>query len=566
MARLIPKCSVDDIKLKPERDVARALVEQLPHDCIVYHSYPWLKPDRNDKSGKDVLKEGEADFIIVLPAIGVLVLEVKGGIVSYNSSDHTWFREKSDGKKEQLRKDPFRQASGNMHCLVNKVRKDSFLGQADLPFAYGYCVVFPDCNYAGPMPPGADNAVVLTASDLEFLGRRIPDALKKWSRIDPPKPLTGTEFNGVVSALSPSFNLIPVLFRRIEDQDERLFRMTEDQSRVLDYIQKHKRVAIEGVAGSGKTLLAKAQAQRFARQGLRTLLLCYNKALAQWLDSSVPEQFDGYITVKHFHGLCNEFCLKHGITFNVPAENREVFWRAKAPELFYDAIGLSTDRYDAVVIDEGQDFLPNWWLPVEMLQKDENGPFYLFFDPAQNLYAGEQFTIPDLGEPICLPTNCRNTKKIAETCGRIGGFSIPVRDIAPTGDATVIEVAAAGNGQAALCEKIVQEWTGRGGLKPSQVAILDPHNLHNSSLRGRKSMAGVNLTDNLDLWADNKGILFSTIRSFKGLEADAIVILDVPVPGSLQYFNRSDLYVAASRAKHLLVVVALDERVKDFLT
>ena len=79
-------------------------------------------------------------------------------------------------------------------------------------------------------------------------------------------------------------------------------------------------------------------------------------------------------------------------------------------------------------------------------------------------------------------------------------------------------------------------------------------------------MAGVNLTDNLDLWADNKGILFSTIRSFKGLEADAIVILDVPVPGSLQYFNRSDLYVAASRAKHLLVVVALDERVKDFLT
>ena len=34
-----------DISLKPERDVACALVDQLPSDCIVYHSYPWLKED-----------------------------------------------------------------------------------------------------------------------------------------------------------------------------------------------------------------------------------------------------------------------------------------------------------------------------------------------------------------------------------------------------------------------------------------------------------------------------------------------------------------------------------------
>ena len=49
MARLIPTLPVDDIPLKPERDVARALVEKLPNDCIVYHSYPWLRPERNDR-------------------------------------------------------------------------------------------------------------------------------------------------------------------------------------------------------------------------------------------------------------------------------------------------------------------------------------------------------------------------------------------------------------------------------------------------------------------------------------------------------------------------------------
>ena len=46
MARLIPNIEIDDISLKPERDVARALVELLPNDCTVYHSYPWLRLER----------------------------------------------------------------------------------------------------------------------------------------------------------------------------------------------------------------------------------------------------------------------------------------------------------------------------------------------------------------------------------------------------------------------------------------------------------------------------------------------------------------------------------------
>ena len=79
MAHLIPTLSVEEIDNKPERDVARALLEQLPNHVIVYHSYPWLRPDRNDRSKKTTLKEGEADFLILWPELGLLVLEVKGG-------------------------------------------------------------------------------------------------------------------------------------------------------------------------------------------------------------------------------------------------------------------------------------------------------------------------------------------------------------------------------------------------------------------------------------------------------------------------------------------------------
>lgn len=69
MARLIPKIPLDEIALKPERDVAQALIEQLPPDSVVYHSYPWLKPDQNIR-GNTILREGEADFVIVMPDLG----------------------------------------------------------------------------------------------------------------------------------------------------------------------------------------------------------------------------------------------------------------------------------------------------------------------------------------------------------------------------------------------------------------------------------------------------------------------------------------------------------------
>ena len=74
MANLVPKISVDEIENKPERDVARMLVDQLPSQVTIFHSYPWLRPDRHDRTGKVTLKEGEADFLILWPELGFLVL------------------------------------------------------------------------------------------------------------------------------------------------------------------------------------------------------------------------------------------------------------------------------------------------------------------------------------------------------------------------------------------------------------------------------------------------------------------------------------------------------------
>ena len=556
MARLIPKTAIEDISNKPERDVAKVLVEQLPENNIVYHSYPWLRADRGAR-GSTVLQEGEADFVVVIPEIGFLILEVKGGEIDYDATDHLWFRKLPNGATREI-KDPFEQAGKNMHHLKDEIAKYSFAAEKRVPCAYGYAVVFPDCNYTGSVPPGADGSIILSADDLPFLSRRIPEIMRKCSRQAKPKPMSKKELDSIVKALSPVFNLLPVLFRRIEEQEERLFRLTEEQMNMLNFLQNHDRAAIEGVAGSGKTLLAMAQAQRFADKSLNTLLLCYNRALADWLEASLPEQYQGRITITNFHRLCRQHCLGAGIPFKVPSGDGQSFWKHKAPELFVDALSQSDKQFDAVVVDEGQDFFSDWWMPLEMIVP-KDGPFYVFYDPSQNLFVGDDLTIPGVGKPFHLPTNCRNTRRIAATCSRVRGVEIPVKKDAPEGDETIIEVATTPKRQLQLCQQFVGEWLGKGKLKPSQIVIQGPNVLKNSSLSGTTNIRNTPIIESLESWKSNEGILYATIRSFKGLEADAVIIIDVPRPDSLPYFTSADFYVACSRAKHLLVILPTAE-------
>lgn len=92
MAILIPRKKPSSIDLAPERKVAEVLCNQLPDDIKVFHSYP---------SDREVIREGEADFVIVHPRYGIAVIEVKGGHMFYNSEEGRcvplWFKASSEG-------------------------------------------------------------------------------------------------------------------------------------------------------------------------------------------------------------------------------------------------------------------------------------------------------------------------------------------------------------------------------------------------------------------------------------------------------------------------------------
>ena len=565
MPRLIPKVPIDRMPIAPERDVARALMAQLPQDAIVYHSYPWLRPERNDRTGNVTLREGETDFVIVLPTHGMLVLEVKGGAITYSPDERAWFRQLDNGSLRAIT-DPFEQVRRNTHFLKERVAS-KIPGNRDdkLPFAYGYAVVFPDCDYQGPAPPGAEPVIIFSARDLERLDSRVRAALTEWSQRKPPVGVDQSSLEAIQKGISPTFQLLPVLFRKVAEQDEKLFRLTEEQMRLLDVLSNHERAAIEGVAGSGKTLLAKAQAQRFADQGKRTLLVCFNRALADWLEDSNPESYADRIVVSNFHKLCADFCRRAGIHFAPPLKNAENFWKEQAPGLLMDALDKLPDRFDAVVVDEGQDFYPDWWLPLEMINAgSDRGPMYVFYDPAQNLFVKGEQSMPALGAPFTLKTNCRNTQRIAAACGDIIGREIPIHPEAPEGAKPTVVVAAGHQEQVEAARRYLDEWIRVGNLSARQVAILCPNAMEKSALWDANGLGTQRLTENLDVWRRGDAVLFSTVRAFKGLEADAVIMLGVPKPDSVPYFTQADFYVAASRAKHLLTVIATVEGIVKF--
>ncbi|MCL1599812.1 MAG: NERD domain-containing protein, partial [Actinomycetia bacterium] len=129
-----------------ERPVYGAL-EKLPDPWRVFHSVAWQSL-RNGRQG-----DGEADFVLIHPSHGLIVIEAKGG--SIQITDGEWF---TSGKGGLARIDPFEQAVSSKHALVNYL-KDSI---PDLPWIEsGHAVWFPEIKVDGDLSAAAPDELIL---------------------------------------------------------------------------------------------------------------------------------------------------------------------------------------------------------------------------------------------------------------------------------------------------------------------------------------------------------------------------------------------------------------------
>ena len=350
---------------------------------------------------------GKADFVITHPELGLLALEVKGGRIAYDPRTKRWTQTGHSGTHD-LDEDPFHQAKGAMHSLVRILQGRP--GWERWQPSYGFGLAFPDGRYERPAHPGAPVEIVIDRSDLARLAERVPEVMRTWSR--PGRRFGAEGMEAVSMALGFRVEIRTPLKLRFDEEDKKIVELTSDQAWVLAFVLHRRRAAVTGPAGSGKTLLAISVAKQTRRRRSPNAAHVLQPDWASiW--PSVGD-VDG-IDVATFHQLCAQMAREAGI--ELPPEDAEPsspYFEHRLPEALAEAAARLGPRYDAIVVDEAQDFREWWWPALLSLHTDpEAGPLYVFADDNQNLYGG---TLPvdeeDRVGPIAL--NLRNTKEIGE--------------------------------------------------------------------------------------------------------------------------------------------------------
>ena len=331
--------------------------------------------------------------------------------------------------------------------------------------------------------------------------------------------------------------------------------MTGQQFMVLDMMNRERKAIVFGCAGSGKTLLALEKARRLANEGNSVLFTCYNARLAEWIaDWWNPA---AGIEVSHFHKLCSDIAREAGI--DIPPVESDVvqgdeafFFGEVLPQALVDASETLGPLFDVIIADEGQDFMSNWWLALESLQRGSNlDIFYIFCDDNQSIYRGRENDYPFASPSITLTQNCRNTQEIHSLVDKYYEGTQDILSIGPAG--RPVEFVSAGNASTMRrsLKSTVHRLINDQMIPPEQLVVLTPLSSQKSSLSEGEQLGNFELT-----WKRSSGgnlIHCSTIHSFKGLEKPVIIAVE------LDQIHPSEVaalgYVAFSRAQNHLVVI-----------
>ena len=589
MAHLIPEnlASRSDIPARI-RSVAAALRDQLPDDTTV-----WLEhADPRDQlalelAGADSgMGQSEAYLAVALPWHGLLLVDVlKGG-------------QRALAKHELPGIDPDL-VSRAIERLIEANRPVlERLDERGIP-AVPVCVA-PDVDSEAADFSGRPAPPVLFSDDLNRLETAVADLFERHGFADGVLSNSGTvTHKAIQAALHPECVIKDdreppeqgrLVLRQIFDPDD--FQTIK----VLDRSQEQRarwmgdgyRV-VKGVAGSGKTLVLLSRARLIARgwPQWQVLLTCFNRVLADELGRQLKSLRN--VTVKNIDRL----------PYDLRDEVRHRAAKLKLPDgSDYDGrIAVSLDYlraneeaalFDAVLVDESQDFdEPRLELAWRLLKPDRSH-FVVARDEAQNVYRRPPWIPPETsgrGRTSILDQNYRNTEEILRTALALldGGDGqdrtgdpetadviIPPRSALRRGEPPEPIYTSSSDEVRVACDRIKGLIT--GGIRPNDIAVLcGDRDLQARYAAGlsRRAVPNINLA-----YRENRRtvgqeaidrVLIASLRLLKGLEFPYVFLsgLSEIALGDEAHDDttiRRALYVAMTRATtHLIVMVSGDE-------
>lgn len=588
MAVLIPALGACAHRMTTgEKRLAERLEHKLDDDYMLWYDVP-VGP-----------KQTHPDFVIIHPRRGILILETKDWhLETIKKATREYWEIAPDGKPKVVI-NPLAQAR---HCaiqVVNALERDAQLIHPDGPhkgklaFPWGHGVVFTRITRKQFDDAGLGEAIephyVICRDEMtegveaeafqQRLWEMFPHAFGKAISMPQLERVRWIMFPEVrVAPQGTLFNDdaddLPDIMRVMDLQQEQLARSLGDGHRV-----------IHGVAGSGKTMLLGYRAEYLAKATASkpVLVLCYNEPLAVKLDAIFAAKgLADRVHARNFHKWCRQQLVTYGQT--IPSQGPQMF------DQMVDNVIRGVDRkqipsgqYQAVLLDEGHDFQPEWFKLVTQMVDPETNSLLVLYDSAQNIYGRSKSKthkfsfrsvgIQAVGRTTILKINYRNTKQILQTANLVAAEFLTPDAQDEDGTPLVQPVSCGREGQAPLIVRLPNqrdEATKIAELLASahqeghawgDMAILcRRHAVMEDCARALKSRGLPHKVRSRsgDFDPLHDSIKVMTMHASKGLEFPVVALAgtgQMPEEGEDAQDEARLFYVAATRATQKLVVM-----------
>ncbi|WP_202977026.1 nuclease-related domain-containing DEAD/DEAH box helicase [Ornithinimicrobium flavum] len=533
-ARLIPAEPV--FVNNAEGEVCERLVRNLGDDDVVLANLRLT----------DHHQDHEADLVVLMPGAGLVVVEVKGGSVEVDG-DGRWSQH---GGGRSRRIDPVGQARRSKHALREYVQADPrWRDSSRTRVRWAHTVVTPYSSVPDDFSlPDCGRDMIHGREDQPHLAQRVR-AVARSQETNWREP-TRDDVDLVVEILSGRSLMVRDVVAESDDREARADRLTQEQAMILSVTRLLHRVEVRGGAGSGKTVLAMAQAKQLTRgfagqKPQRVALLCYSIGLGEWFNRA----FEGELRKSRpaFIGRFEELARAWGAQIHADRNDSD-FWEKELPARMAELADELPEgkKFDAIIVDEAQDFAEDWWVPLLAALKDpDEGGLYVYSDENQKVF--ERFGRPPVAlVPLVLDHNLRNTRQIAESFGPLA----PMRMRPLGGEGPQVRfVQASAHDALGVADDEVEALLDDGW--PTQhVALITTGSRHpeQTSRQEQLEQEGYWRT----FW-ESDDVFYGHVLGCKGLERRAVVLC-VNEDGTRDR-SRERLYVGLSRATDQLVVV-----------
>lgn len=528
-------------KSEGEKAVYGYLIDQLSDDASVYCNVEHF----------DGVERREIDFLVSIPNLGLVALEVKGGKVVVENN--TWMQW-SIADHKVIPKNFSHQLDAERRML-----RDRFRQKFSPPYpSVAFLLVTPDSDFsADAITPGIDRWQLVARNDLENLYSKMRTGLGKvqtnrnfgYFEQESIRKMFGDE-------VEPYAQMVATAGQRGAMVDE----LSRDQLGLLDLMAENNRIFIKGGPGSGKTVLAIEQAMRLAATGKRVGLICYNRGLGKYLSHSVSQMsaekkpfFVGTLweDLAAFWGIPQS--LSEPDVSGVSVGSRAAdYYENILPNAILNHTSTLQDhqKFDAWVVDESQDLkAQHWGLLQASLRDPDAGIIHVFGDENQNLFDGA-IAPPWFHAVGRLNRNLRSSRAIATALNDLTGGQSEVSGLIQGVSPEILLVESSELADSAA-DEYVKFLIDSVGWKPQDIVVMTTKKRH------ARHLAQVNdPTKYWDEFLAQTDVFYTHVLSFKGLERPVVVIAVNGIPKGSD--ARQRLYVAMSRARDDLVLVGME--------